>query len=68
MINKVKLRRVELDIGQKELANLVGVTHQAIHLTEKGKSQPSVILAFQLANVLKVQPHELFQLEEIDWS
>lgn len=67
MTNSVKLRRVKLDIGQEELANLVGVTRQAIHSIEKGKYQPSVILAFKLAQVLHVEPRDLFELEESDW-
>lgn len=67
MTNSVKLRRVMLDIGQEELANFVGVTRQAIHSIEKGKYQPSVILAFKLAQVLNVEPRDLFELEESDW-
>lgn len=67
MTNSVKLRRVVLDIGQEELASLVGVTRQAIHSIEKGKYQPSVILAFKLAQVLNVEPRDLFELEESDW-
>lgn len=68
MKNRVKLRRTELEIGQEELAKLVGVTRQAIHSIEKGKYQPSVILAFKLAEVLKAQPNELFELEKSDWE
>lgn len=56
-----------LDIGQEELANFVGVTRQAIHSIEKGKYQPSVILAFKLAQVLNVEPRDLFELEKSDW-
>lgn len=67
MTNSVKLRRVVLDIGQEELASLVGVTRQAIHSIEKGKYQPSVILAFKLAQVLNVEPRDLFELEKSDW-
>lgn len=67
MTNSVKLRRVMLDIGQEELANFVGVTRQAIHSIEKGKYQPSVILAFKLAQVLNVEPRDLFELEKSDW-
>lgn len=68
MKNRVKLRRTELEIGQEELAKLVGVTRQAIHSIEKGKYQPSVILAFKLAEVLKAKPNELFELEKTDWE
>lgn len=66
MTNKVKLRRVELEIGQEELAKLVGVTRQAIHSIENGKYQPSVILAFKLAKALDIDINELFRLEEND--
>lgn len=67
MINRVKIRRTELDIGQEELARLVGVTRQAIHSIEKGKYQPSVILAYKLAKALDIDINELFKLEEGDW-
>lgn len=67
MINRVKIRRTELDIGQEELARLVGVTRQAIHSIEKGKYQPSVILAYKLAKVLDIDINELFKLEDGDW-
>ncbi|TJY37755.1 helix-turn-helix transcriptional regulator [Pontimicrobium aquaticum] len=66
MVNKVKVTRVIKNIGQEELAKKVGVTRQAIHSIEKGKYQPSVILAFKIAKALNIDINELFKLEEND--
>lgn len=68
MKNSVKVKRVEQNVGQEELAKKVGVTRQAIHAIETSKYQPSVILAFKISEVLKCPVYELFELEERDWS
>ncbi|HEY1047543.1 MAG TPA: helix-turn-helix transcriptional regulator [Bacteroidia bacterium] len=38
---KIKKRRIELELFQKELAEIIGVTEDCITLWEKGKSKPS---------------------------
>ncbi len=50
-------------ITQQELADKVGVTRQTILAIEKGKFNPSMKLALQLARVLGVRVDEIFYLE-----
>ena len=51
------------EITQQELADRVGVTRQTILAIEKGKFNPSMKLALQLARELGVRVDELFFLE-----
>ena len=41
---KLKLARVERDLSQEDLANLVGVTRQTIGLIEAGNYNPTLRL------------------------
>ena len=50
-------------ITQEELADKVGVTRQTILAIEKGKFNPSMKLALQIARVLGVRVDEIFYLE-----
>ena len=49
--NKLKMARVEKDLTQAELANLVGVTRQTIGLIEAGRYNPTLKLCLKLARV-----------------
>ncbi len=66
MKNLIRVERARLEISQSELANQVGVTRQTIYAIEKSKFTPSVILAFKIAKVLKVDINYLFQVEDTD--
>lgn len=62
-----QLRRFRFDhdeISQEALAKAVGVSRQTIHAIEKGKFNPSVKLALQLARFFDVSVHDIFSLEE----
>lgn len=61
--NKLKLARVERELSQEQLANLVGVTRQTISAIETGKYCPSAMLAFVLAKQLDKPIDELFFLK-----
>lgn len=50
---------------QGELAEAVGVTRQTIISLEKGSYIPSLLLAFNLAEVLETNIEDLFIREEI---
>lgn len=52
------------EISQQELANAVGVTRLTIHSIEKGKFNPSVLLALKIARFFKKPVDEIFYLEE----
>jgi len=58
--NRVKLARVEKDLTQEQLADLVGVTRQTIGLIEAGKYNPTLKLCLMLAKVTDKSLDELF--------
>lgn len=54
------------DITQGELADRVGVSRQAINSIETGKYDPSLELAFKLADEFDCQIEEIFEYERED--
>ncbi|MGG2024924.1 helix-turn-helix transcriptional regulator [Gottfriedia sp. S16(2024)] len=62
--SKVKLARVEKELTQQALAELVGVTRQTINLIEKGKYNPTIKLCVELAKSLGKTLDELFWEED----
>ncbi len=60
MKNLVRQYREELRLTQQELALKVGVSRQTIISIEKGKYDPSLRLAFGLAEVLSEKIEVLF--------
>lgn len=61
---KLKIARVEKDLSQQELADLVEVTRQTIGLIEKGKYNPTLNLCIKIARVLDKTLNDLFWEEE----
>ena len=61
---KIKLARVEKDLSQQELADLVEVTRQTIGLIEKGKYNPTLNLCIKISKVLDKTLNDLFWEEE----
>lgn len=62
----MKVYRAMEDITQGELAERVGVSRQAINSIETGKYDPSLELAFKLADEFDCQIEDLFTYEEED--
>jgi putative transcriptional regulator len=58
-----KLRFLNNEITQEELAQKVGVTRQTIIAIEKGNYSPSLELAFKIANAFGVSLQEVFSYE-----
>jgi putative transcriptional regulator len=58
--NRLKLARVERDLTQAELADLVGVTRQTIGLIEGGGYNPTLNLCIRLARATRKSLDELF--------
>ena len=54
MENKLKIYRAMQDLTQEELAKELGVTRQTIIAIEKDKYDPSLILAFKIAEYFEV--------------
>lgn len=61
--NVRKLRFLEQEITQKELAQKVGVSRQTIVAIEKGKYSPTLELAFKIARVFEKTVDEVFFVE-----
>ncbi|HCF48665.1 MAG TPA: transcriptional regulator [Syntrophomonas sp.] len=57
---KIKMARVELDLSQEQLAEIVGVTRQTIHLIESGKYNPSLKLCVEICRALNKTLDQLF--------
>lgn len=64
MKNKIKFYRESAGLTQEELGKLVGVSRQAIHAIETGKYEPSIWLAYDIAQVFHAAIEELFLFEE----
>lgn len=61
--NRVRLARVEKDLTQEQLANLIGVTRQTIILIEAGKYNPSLKLCLMMKKVTGKNLDELFWIK-----
>jgi len=63
--NRLEELRTENGWTQQELADRVEVSRQTISSLESGRYNPSILLAFRLARLFKVQVEYLFiYLEE----
>ncbi|MEM3420724.1 MAG: helix-turn-helix transcriptional regulator [Candidatus Hadarchaeum sp.] len=60
MKNKLKVYRAMHDLTQEDLAEKLGVTRQTIIAIEKGKYDPSLLLAFKIARFFKVKIEDIF--------
>ncbi len=63
MKNRVKVLREAAGLTQKELGEKVGVSRQAVNAIETGKFDPSIWLAYDLANYFDIRIEELFDFE-----
>jgi putative transcriptional regulator len=63
---RLKLARIEKNLSQQELADLVDVTRQTIGLIEKGNYNPTLNLCIKIAKALDRTLDELFWEEEQD--
>jgi putative transcriptional regulator len=62
--NRIKAYRARFDMKQEELASKVGVRRETIGNLEKGKYNPSLVLAWNIAKVFGVTIEEVFTVEE----
>jgi putative transcriptional regulator len=62
--NKLVLFRAEKGWTQEQLATKVGVSRQTIATLEKNKYNPSLILAFKIANAFEKPLTDVFDYEE----
>jgi putative transcriptional regulator len=60
MKNMLKEHRARLGLSQAALADQLGVSRQSINAIETGKWDPSLPLAFELADLFGCKVEELF--------
>ncbi len=66
MKNNLKELRLEKELTQVQLAELVNVSRQTIISIETNKYIPSVLLSLKLATILNKKVEQIFQLEITD--
>ena len=64
MNNKLKQYRLQEKMTQQELADRVNVSSRTIISLEKGKYNPSILLAYRLALIFNTTIENLFCLKE----
>jgi len=58
--NRLKVLRAERDWSQAELAGRLDVSRQAVNAIETGKHDPSLGLAFRIAQLFDLPIEEIF--------
>lgn len=64
MKTRIKEFRAKYDMTQEELAQKVGVRRETIVFLEKGKYNPSLRLAYDVAKALNAKIDELFIFDD----
>lgn len=64
MKNRVKELREEKGYTQEQLATMVGVTRYTIISLEKGRFNPSIMLAWNLSKIFSLTIEEVFIFED----
>lgn len=64
MHNRIKELRARFDLTQDELARKVGVRRETIVFLEKGKYNPSLKLAYDIARAFNERIEEVFLFED----
>ncbi len=60
MNNRLKVLRAERSWSQAELALRLDVSRQAVNAIETGKHDPSLLLAFRIAQLFNLSIEEVF--------
>ena len=64
MKNKLRELRQSANISQQNLAQVLGVSRQTIISIERGKFDPSLPLAFRIAQTIDCKIEDIFMDEE----
>ena len=60
MNNRLKVLRAERSWSQQDLAERLGVSRQSVHAIETGKYDPSLPLAFRIADLFEAPIEAIF--------
>lgn len=61
MNNRLKVLRAMRDWSQQDLAERLGVSRQSVNAIETGRYDPSLPLAFRIAEVFALPIEEIFE-------
>jgi putative transcriptional regulator len=61
MRNRLKVLRAERDWTQGDLAEKLEISRQSVNAIETGKYDPSLPLAFRIADLFEMKIEEVFQ-------
>lgn len=64
MKNRLKVLRAMRDWSQQDLAERLGVSRQSVNAVETGRYDPSLPLAFRIADVFSLPIEEIFERGE----
>ena len=64
MKNQLRIPRAERQWSQGDLADQLGVSRQTVNALETGKYDPSLPLAFRIAQLFEKSIEEVFEYEE----
>src|SRR5215813_15105583 len=62
--NRLREKRQARALSQKQLADLAGITRQAVSALESDQYSPATSVALQLARVLRCRVEDLFNLKQ----
>jgi len=62
--NRLKVLRAERNWSQQELAERLAVSRQSVNAIETGRYDPSLPLAFRIAQVFELHIEDIFAPEE----
>jgi len=65
MNNRLKVLRAERDWTQAELAKELDVSRQTVNAIETGKFDPSLPLAFRIAQLFELSIEDVFRHQEV---
>ena len=63
MKNRLRVLRAEREWSQQDLAERLAVSRQSVNAIETGKYDPSLPLAFRIADVFALAIEQIFQRE-----
>ncbi|XOV90554.1 MAG: helix-turn-helix transcriptional regulator [Pseudomonadota bacterium] len=66
MKNRIRVLRAERGWSQAALAERVAVSRNSINAVENGKFDPSLPLAFRIADIFELPVEEIFLRDEAD--